>query len=46
MDAIMFKMTFPEFLDKKYLEWQLNGAGRKTIIQFAAYVQKHTVPTR
>lgn len=30
-------MTFPEFLEKKYLEWQVN-VGRKTIIEFAAYI--------
>jgi len=34
MDA----MTFPEFLEKKYLEWQLKEEGRKTIVQFAAYI--------
>ncbi len=38
MDAIMLEMTFPEFLEKKYLEWQLKEVGRKTIIQFAAYI--------
>lgn len=31
-------MTFPEFLEKKYLEWQLKEEGRKTIVQFAAYI--------
>ena len=31
-------MTFPEFLEKKYLEWQLKEVERRTIIQFAAYV--------
>jgi transcriptional regulator with XRE-family HTH domain len=38
MNAIMLEMTFPEFLEKKYLEWQLKDVGRKTIIQFAAYL--------
>lgn len=38
MDDIMLKMTFPEFLEKKYLEWQLKEMGRKTIVQFAAYI--------
>lgn len=34
----MDEMTFPEFLEKKYLEWQLKEEGRKTIVQFAAYI--------
>jgi transcriptional regulator with XRE-family HTH domain len=34
----MYSMTFPEFLEKKYLEWQLKEEGRKTIVQFAAYI--------
>lgn len=34
----MCEMTFPEFLEKKYLEWQLKEEGRKTIVQFAAYI--------
>ena len=38
MNAIMLEMTFPEFLEKKYLEWQLKEVERRTIIQFAAYV--------
>lgn len=34
----MCLMTFPEFLERKYLEWQLKEEGRKTIVQFAAYI--------
>lgn len=34
----MCLMTFPEFLEKKYLEWQLKEEGRKTLVQFAAYI--------
>lgn len=30
-------MTFPDYLEKKYIEWQLQE-GRKTIIDFAAYI--------
>jgi transcriptional regulator with XRE-family HTH domain len=37
-DDIIIKMTFPEFLEKKYLEWQLKEGERKTIVQFAAYI--------
>jgi len=33
----MLCMTFPEFLEKKYLEWQL-AAGRKTIVEFSAFL--------
>lgn len=29
-DDIIIKMTFPEFLEKKYLEWQLKEGERKT----------------
>jgi transcriptional regulator with XRE-family HTH domain len=38
MNAIMLQMTFPDFLETKYLEWQLKEMGRKTIVQFAAYI--------
>lgn len=31
-------MSLPEFLEKKYLEWQMQTGERKTIIQFAAYI--------
>ena len=31
-------MNFPEYIEKKYLEWQLKEEGRKTIVQFAAYI--------
>lgn len=30
-------MTFPDFLEKKYLEWQL-AEGRKTTIEFSAFL--------
>lgn len=31
-------MNFPEFMEKKYLEWQLKEEGRKTIVEFAKYL--------
>lgn len=31
-------MTFPEFLEQKYLQWQADLKKRKTIEEFAAYV--------
>lgn len=31
-------MTFPEYLEKKFLEWQLKEGERKTTTQFAAYI--------
>jgi len=34
----MYSMNFSEFLEKKYLEWQLKEEGRKTIVEFAVYI--------
>lgn len=31
-------MNFPEFMEKKYLEWQLKEEGRRTIVEFAKYL--------
>jgi hypothetical protein len=32
------QMTFPQFLEKKYLEWQQVQGGRKTVAMFANYL--------
>jgi len=37
MDKIE-QMTFPEHLEKKFLEWQSNQGKRKTIEEFAVYI--------
>lgn len=34
----MIEMTFPEFLTRKFLEWQNNIGERKTIEDFAIYI--------
>jgi len=31
-------MNFPEYIEKKYLDWQRNQGKRKTIDEFAAYI--------
>lgn len=31
-------MTFSQYLEMKYLEWQQKQGGRKTIAEFAAYL--------
>lgn len=32
------QMTFSQFLERKYLEWQQREGGRKTVKEFAAYI--------
>lgn len=32
------QMTFSEFLEKKFLEWQQREGGRRTVKEFAAYI--------
>lgn len=32
------QMTFAQFLEMKYLEWQKQEGGRKTVKEFAAYI--------
>lgn len=34
----IIKMNFPQYLEKKYLEWQQSVGGRKTVRQFAEYI--------
>lgn len=31
-------LTFPEFLEQKFLEWQMKNGERKNLYQFASYV--------
>lgn len=31
-------MTFPEFIEKKFVEWQNKQGSRKTVTDFAAYL--------
>jgi len=31
-------LTFPEFLEQKFLEWQVKNGERKNLYQFASYV--------
>jgi len=31
-------MTFPQFLEKKFLEWQSAQGGRRTVAEFAKYL--------
>lgn len=31
-------MTFPQFLEKKFLEWQSEQGGRRTVSDFAKYL--------
>lgn len=32
------KMTFPELLEQKFLEWQMKNGERKTLYEFANYI--------
>jgi len=34
----MNSMTFSDFLEQKFIEWQMQEKGRKTIVQFAAFL--------
>jgi len=34
----MDKMTFPQFLELKFLDWQQKEGGRKTVKEFALYI--------
>lgn len=45
--AIIEQMTFPQFLEKKFLEWQQAEGGRRTVKEFAAYlgVSQSTIST-
>lgn len=41
------QMNFPQFLELKFLEWQKQQGGRKTVKEFAAYlgVSQSTIST-